>query len=80
MNHKAGIDADHNTLTDVVKVLGETRGEMHQRFDHQDKEFNQFKNEVSERFNRLDKDVTDIKKEVAAIKETLNLILSKFSQ
>ncbi|WP_448217530.1 hypothetical protein [Endozoicomonas sp. 2B-B] len=27
-----------NTLTDVVDGFGQTRGEMHQRFDQQDKE------------------------------------------
>ena len=35
------IDHIRNTLTDVVDGLGQTRGEMHQRFDQQDQKFDQ---------------------------------------
>ncbi len=80
MSLKARVDADHNTLTDIVNVLGETRVEMHKRFDQQEQRFDQqdqkiegFQQENRERFDRQDKEISEIK-------ETLKLILSKLSQ
>ena len=48
MSLKARVDADHNTLTNVVSIVGETRGEMHQRFDQMDKHLKQQDNEITE--------------------------------
>ncbi len=49
-----------NTLTDVVRLLGETRGEMHQRFDQQDKRFDQ----QDKRFDQQDKKLSQLKNEI----------------
>ena len=67
MSLSARNDPDHNpnTLTAVVRLLGDTRHEVKQvqehqlqhdqRFDQQDKEFSQFKHEVRGRFSEHDK-------------------------
>ncbi|WP_257292990.1 hypothetical protein [Endozoicomonas sp. ONNA1] len=58
------IDHIRNTLTDVVDGLGQTRGEMHQRFDQQEKEHSLFKHEVKERFDLQEKEHSQFKHEV----------------
>ncbi|WP_422410811.1 MULTISPECIES: hypothetical protein [unclassified Endozoicomonas] len=55
-----------NTLADVIDGLGQIRGEMHQRFDQQDKRFDQ-------QDKRFDQQGSDI----AAIKEMLQVLLSR---
>lgn len=60
------IDHIRNTLTDVVDNLGQTRGEMHQRFDQQDKEI-----------AALRKDNAELKADNRDIKEMLQALLSR---
>lgn len=71
------IDHIRNTLTDMVDGLGQTRGEMHQRFDQQDQKIdaNQQENRESQQENRERFDRQD--KEIAAIKEMLQALLSR---
>ncbi|WP_257255205.1 MULTISPECIES: hypothetical protein [unclassified Endozoicomonas] len=64
------IDHIRNTLTDVVDGLGQTRSEMHQRFDQQSKE-------TSERFDQQDKRLDQQGSDIAAIKEMLQALLSR---
>ena len=54
MSLKARVEADHNTLTDVVNVLGETRGEMHQRFDQIDQHLGQHDQRFDQHDQRFD--------------------------
>lgn len=78
------IDHIRDTLTDVIHVLGQTRGEMHQRFDQQeerfdqqDKELSQFKHHVEERFDCLEKKVDQQSSEIGDVKEMLQVLLSR---
>ncbi|WP_422139320.1 hypothetical protein [Endozoicomonas sp. ALC020] len=78
------IDHIRNTLADVVDGLGQTRGEMHQRFDQQDKRLDQQSKEISERFDQQDKRLEQQDKrldqqgsDIAAIKEMLQALLSR---
>ncbi|WOG25951.1 hypothetical protein [Endozoicomonas sp. 8E] len=85
------IDHIRNTLADVVDGLGQTRGEMHQRFDQQEKEHSQFRQEVNERFGGLEHEVHEVKvrfdgleqkvdrqgSEISEIKEMLQVLLSR---
>ena len=57
MSLKARIDADHNTLTDMVNVVGDAKREIQQHLSEQDKEFSEFKQEARERFDQQDKGV-----------------------
>ncbi|WP_448215986.1 hypothetical protein [Endozoicomonas sp. 2B-B] len=62
-----------NTLADVIDGLGQTRGEMHQRFDQQDKRFDQ----QDKRFDQQDKRFDQQGSDIAAIKEMLQVLLSR---
>ena len=89
MSLTAKNDPDHNlnTLTDVVRLLGETRAEMRQRFDQQDKRFDQQDkrfdqqdkrfDQQDKRFDQQDKNIAELKADSTEIKETLKLILSR---
>ena len=60
------LDHIRDTLTGIVSFARKTRGEMHQRFDQQERQFSQFKHEVRERFDRQDKENAEIKEMLQA--------------
>ena len=62
---KARIESDHNTLTHVVRVLGETRGEMHRRFD-----------QIDEKLEQQGKDITELKASNEALKSDVEVLKS----
>ncbi|WP_422132525.1 hypothetical protein [Endozoicomonas sp. ALD040] len=76
-----------NTLADVIDGLGQTRGEMHQRFDQQDKRFDQQEkrfdqqekrfDQQDKRFDQQDKRFDQQGSDIAAIKEMLQVLLSR---
>ncbi|WP_448217506.1 hypothetical protein [Endozoicomonas sp. 2B-B] len=74
-----------NTLTDVVDGLGQTRGEMHQRFDQQEKEHNQFRHEVNqqfaefnERFGGLEHEVHEVKARLGGLEHEVHEVKVRF--
>ncbi len=67
------LDHIRDTLTGVVSFASKTRGEMHQRFDTQDKRFD----EQDKRFDEQDKRLSRIENSLVLQQETLSLILSK---
>jgi hypothetical protein len=81
---------DHirDTLTGVVTFASKTRGEMHQRFDQQDKRFDDQVRSVNKRFDyqdsrfeQQDREFSQFKHEVqerfTGIENTLSAILAK---
>ncbi len=60
------LDHIRDTLTGVVSFASKTRGEMHHRFNEQDK-----------RFDEQDKRLSRIENSLVLQQETLSLILSK---
>ncbi|WP_422474139.1 hypothetical protein [Endozoicomonas sp. ALB032] len=69
-----------NTLADVIDGLGQIRGEMHQRFDQQDKRFDQQDkrfDQQDKRFDQQDKRFDQQGSDIAAIKEMLQVLLSR---
>lgn len=89
MSLKAENDPDHNlnTLTDVVRLLGETRSEIRRRFDQQDQRFDQQDQRFDQqdqrfdqqdrRFDQQDQAIADLKADTTEIKKVLKLILTR---
>ena len=67
------LDHIRDTLTGIVSYASKTRGEMHQRFDQQDKRFDNQDKEIA----GLKADNAQLKADNAEIKEMLKALLSR---
>ena len=68
-----GLDHIRDTLTGMVSFASKTRGEMHQRFDKQDKRMDRLEQKV----DKQGSDITELKADNAEIKEMLKTLLSR---
>ena len=74
------LDHIRDTLTGIVSFASKTRGEMHQRFDQQDKRFDQQDkrfDQQDKRFDHQDREIASLKADNAEIKEMLKTLLSR---
>ena len=85
------LDHIRDTLTGIVSFASKIRGEMHQRFDQQDRRFDQQDkrfdqqqdqqdkrfDQQDKRFDQQDKEIASLKTDNAEIKEMLRTLLSR---
>ena len=70
------IDHIRDTLTDVIDGLGQTRGEMHQRFDQQNQRFDRVEQRVDQQGKELNEFKLETRKRFDKIEDTLAIIVN----
>ena len=76
------LDHIRHTLSDLVGLVGETRAEMHQRFDQHDKRFDNIEREQAETrkdIARLEQGQTETREDIARLELLIRQLLPNAS-